>query len=95
MPAPAQTIQRDWLAKSLAGVLLGATLALGCSAVFSRLVTSVPLPVKAQLAMWLTAPIWLVVMSSVFFFASGKRAWLWLGAANLVVFGLFFVLRRS
>lgn len=86
-------LRRDWVSKTLAGVVLGATFALGCSGVFAQLATGIPLPIRAQLTMWLVAPIWLVVMSSVFFFTSGKRAWFVLAATNLLVFTVFHALR--
>ncbi|MBK1713772.1 hypothetical protein [Rubrivivax gelatinosus] len=91
--ARAEAIRRDWLAKTLAGSLLGLTLGLGCSAVFSVLATGLPLAVRAQLAMWMVAPIWLGTLSGCFFFADGWRAWRGLGLANLVVFGAWALLR--
>lgn len=45
--------------------------------------------------MWLVTPIWLTVLSLVFLFASGRRAWLWLGGANALVFGALALLRLS
>ncbi len=86
-------LRRDWLSKTLAGLLLGLTLAIGCSGIFARLASSIALPIKAQLTMWMVMPIWLGVLSGCFFFQSGKRAWLWLGAANIVVYGLLLAVR--
>jgi hypothetical protein len=80
-------IQRDWASKTLAGGLLGLSLALGCSALFAGLARGLALPVRAQLAMWMVVPIWFCVLSSSYLFENGKRAWLWLGAANIVVVG--------
>ena len=82
----AAPIARDWLAKILAGTLLGFTLALGCSALFVWLAASLPQSARSQLAMLLLAPVWIGVLAGVFFFRSGKQAWGWLGAANLLVF---------
>lgn len=84
-------IQRDWVSKTLAGTLLGLTLALGCSGLFARLNLAMALSAKAQLAMWMVAPIWLGTLSGSYFFGSGWRAWLWLGCANLLVFGALAV----
>jgi len=81
-------IQRDWLSKTLAGTLLGLTFAFACSAVFAHFAASLAPPIRAQLAMWMVIPIWLCVLSCVYLFRSGKRAWLWLGFANFVVAGL-------
>lgn len=89
-PAP---IRRDWLAKSLAGTLLGFTLAFGCSGLFALAAQGMPPSPRAQLMMWMITPIWLGVLGGCFFFRSGLRAWLWLGGANLLVFGLLFALR--
>ena len=92
-PTASSPVRRDWLAKTLAGLLLGLTLAMGCSGIFARLASTIALPIRAQLTMWMVTPIWLGVFSGCFFFGSGKRAWLWLGAANVVVFGLLMAVR--
>lgn len=88
-----QAIAPDWLSKTLAGTLLGFTLAIGCAGLFNGLAGAMPLAVRGQLAMWLTAPVWLGVLSGVYFFRSGKRAWAWLGGANLLVFGCLAAIR--
>jgi hypothetical protein len=87
--------QRDWLSKTAAGGLLGLSLALACSAMFVRFAGQLAPPVRAQLAMWLVVPIWFGVLGSSYFFASGKRAWLWLGLANLSLIGLAVIARRG
>lgn len=91
-PAP---IRRDWVSRSLGGTLLGFTFALGCSGLLTLALAliGIPLATRAQLAMWLVAPVWLAVLGSCFMFASGARTWLWLGLANLVVFGAYFIAR--
>lgn len=91
--AKPKAIAHDWLSKTLAGTLLGFTLAIGCAGLFNGLAGGMPLGVRGQLAMWLTAPVWLGVLSGVYFFPSGKRAWAWLGGANLLVFGLLAAFR--
>jgi hypothetical protein len=88
-------IRPDWVSKTLAGVLLGLTLAMAISGVFSQLMLDMPLPTRGQLMMWMVPPIWLGVASGVYFFASGLRAWLWLGGANLIAYGLMFGLRTT
>lgn len=93
MNAKAPPIRRDWLSKSLAGTLLGLGLALGASGLFNLATAALPLGVRAQLAMWLVPPVWFGVLSLCYFFSSGARAWLWLGAANLLAFGLWGALR--
>jgi hypothetical protein len=91
--AKPKAIAHDWLSKTLAGTLLGFTLAIGCAGLFNWLAAGMPLSVRGQLAMWLTAPLWMGVLSGVYFFRSGKRAWAWLGGANLLVFGLLWATR--
>lgn len=86
-------VRRDWVAKTLAGSVLGLALALGASGVFSQLNAGMPLSVRGQLAMWMVPPVWLVVLGAVYFFQSGLRAWLWLGGASLLVHGLLWALR--
>jgi hypothetical protein len=89
----ALTIRRDWLAKTLAGVLLGFTLAVGCSGLLNWLVADLPLSGRGQLIMWMIAPVWMGALAGVYFFRSGVRAWGWLAAANLLVFGILALCR--
>jgi hypothetical protein len=91
--AKSNAIAPDWLSKTLAGTLLGFTLAIGCAGLFNWLAADMPLSIRGQLAMWLTAPVWMGVLSGVYFFRSGKRAWVWLGGANLLVFGFLLATR--
>ncbi|MAQ18339.1 MAG: hypothetical protein CMN30_26520 [Sandaracinus sp.] len=77
----------------MAGALLGLVLALGVSGVVAELAGAVPLVIRAQLVMWLVVPVWLTVFASVYFFRTGARAWVGLGAASALVHGLFFALR--
>lgn len=85
-PAP---IRRDWISKTLAGLLLGLALAFNCSGLLAVLLPEMPLPVSGQLVMWLVPPVWLMALSLVYFFSSGLRAWLWLGTANAMLLGLW------
>lgn len=91
-PAP---IRRDWVSRCVAATLLGFTLAIGCSGLLTLALPDVPPGTRAQLAMWCVPPVWLTVLGACFMFASGLRTWLWLGLANLVVFGVFFIARLS
>lgn len=88
-------VRRDWIAKTLAGTLLGFALALAVSGLFSDLNPAIPLAVRGQLAMWLVAPVWLGALAAVYACASGLRAWLWLGGANLLAYGALLALRAS
>jgi hypothetical protein len=93
--AKPQAIRRDWITKTLAGVLLGFALGLGASGLFSQLNGDIPLAVRGQLAMWMVTPVWLVTLTTVYFFASGLRAWLWLGGANALVYGALLAVRAA
>jgi hypothetical protein len=86
-PAP---IRRDWWAKSLAGALLGLTLALAVGGMFMRYVDG-PAMITSQIAMWVVPPVWMAVLSFCFLFRSGLRAWLWLLAANALAWALVWV----
>lgn len=94
MNSSSTPIRRDWLSKSLAGSLLGLTLALGCSGLLNLLLHSLPAAVRAQFVMWSVAPVWLGVLSGSFLFASGARAWRGLALANLLVFGVLAAARH-
>lgn len=86
-------VRTDWVSKTLAGLLLGLALGLCMSGVLSQLLRSTPLPVRGQLVMWSVAPVWLATWSGVYFFASGLRAWAWLGSATAITYGCWQVLR--
>jgi hypothetical protein len=86
-------IRPDWVSKTLAGLLLGLSLALICSGLLASALTGMPLPVSGQLLMWLVPPVWLGVLSGVYFFSSGLRAWLWLGGVNVLALGIWWLVR--
>jgi len=88
-------VHRDWLAKSAAGILCGGVMAFACSGLFARLNAPLPLAIRGQLAMWMVPPIWLGVLSGVYFFSSGLRAWLGLGGASVFVVGTWLAVRFS
>lgn len=94
-PSKPPPIRRDWISKTLAGTLLGLALALGASGLFSHLNAGMPLSVRGQLAMWMVPPVWLGTLGGVYFFASGLRAWLWLGGATVLTYGALLALRSS
>lgn len=87
-----EPIRPDWISKTLAGLLLGLSLALICSGVLMALMPDTPLPVSGQLAMWLVPAVWLSVLSFVYFFTSGLRAWVWLIGANIVALGIWLLI---
>ena len=83
---------RNWFGKVSAAVVLGFALSIGIIGLVGQL-TAGGLPGEAdkvQFTMWMTSPIWIVFLGSCFLFRTGLRAWLWLGAANIVCYGLLF-----
>lgn len=87
-------IKRDWISKTLAGLILGFALAMATSGVFSKVTMDMASASRIQLAMWMVPPIWMVVFGFVYFFTSGFRAWIWLLTANFMVWGIFLALRQ-
>ena len=84
-------VRPDWISKTLAGLLLGLSLAIICSGLLAAWLAGMPLAVSGQLAMWLVPPAWLVVQSTVYFFSSGLRAWAWLGGINVLALGIWWL----
>lgn len=92
MKAENLPFRSDWLSKSLAGLILGFILGVGISGLFMAVASDMLGSIKAQLSMWIITPVWLSVLTSVYWFQNGLRAWLWLTLINITVFGLFFIL---
>lgn len=91
---PPPRLRPDWVSKSLAGTLLGFSLAVALSGIFAWAGPGGLLAAnKYQLAMWLLAPLWLGVLSFCFLFRTGLRAWLWLGGANLAAYATLYACR--
>lgn len=90
----AEPIRRDWLAKTLAGVLLGFSFAMLCSGLLLAAMSSLPPGVRAQYAMWIVVPIWFAVLAACYAVRSGLRVWLWLGGANLIAGTLLAVVQH-
>lgn len=100
MPAPEVTrrkkpdpVRPDWTSKTLAGLLLGLALSLAVSGLLAWVLADLPPAVSGQLVMWSVPPVWLGILSGVYFFANGLRAWLWLGGANLLAWGMLWLLQ--
>jgi hypothetical protein len=89
------TLSRDWLSKTLAGVIGGFGLAIVGSGLLAC-----PTPGaldeqnKFQVAMCLVPPVWIGVMSASFMFRTGLRAWVWLGGANALGFAMLALARH-
>lgn len=79
--------RNDWLSKTLAGTVLGLGLAMAIAGLVAWGTPGGPVATnKFQFVMWLVAPIWVGVLSFCYLFRNGLRAWVWLGAANVVAF---------
>lgn len=87
-----EKVQPDWWSKIISATFLGYLFAIGCAGVFLKIYPDIPSHIRAQLAMWLVIPIWLSILSGCFFFKNGRHAWISLISANLVIFGLYFIL---
>ncbi|MGE0799688.1 MAG: hypothetical protein AB7G13_26095 [Lautropia sp.] len=92
-PGRPRPIRPDWVSKTLAGLLLGASLSIIAAGLLMTQLHGMPLAVSGQLAMWLVPPVWLGVLSLVYFFSSGLRAWAWLLGANAAALGVWWLLR--
>ncbi|TGD73387.1 hypothetical protein E4634_10155 [Mangrovimicrobium sediminis] len=81
---------RDWLGKASAGLVCGVFLALGAGGLLARFALGGVgrFSLEHQFTMWLVSPLLLAILCACFMFRSGLRAWAWLGAANLLVWGL-------
>lgn len=82
------------IARACAGTLLGLPLA---AAVLALALIGLPQHGQAWVIPALIAffPLWTAVMIGSFLFRSGRRAWLVLGACNVVAFGLLWSLRLA
>ena len=91
----AQPIRPDWISKTLAGIVAGLSLAFALVGLFAwHGPGGISGGDKAQLNMWLTALVWLVLFSLTYLFRSGARAWLWLGGLNLLTHAALWLSRQ-
>ncbi|WP_034994945.1 hypothetical protein [Beijerinckia mobilis] len=87
--------RQDWIGKTSAGVLLGFGLAITLAGFIAWVGPQGPDAInKYQFVLWIVPPIWLGTAAACYFFSSGLKAWLWLGSANLLAYGMM-VLARS
>lgn len=89
-----QLSSQDWFGKTSAALVLGFLLALGAAGLFRTLngIDDAFFSTKGQLAMWMMAPVWALVLSLCFFFRSTLHAWGWLAAINAVLWGVIALL---
>lgn len=89
-------LQTDWWSKSLAGTVLGWTLALALAGLLGWYGPGgLHAPNKVQFLMWLIAPIWMLILSFTYLVPTGLRAVLYLVVANVLAYGLLFWARNG
>lgn len=90
----AEKIQPDWWLKTLAGLILGFTLALGLVGLFAWFGPGgIDADTKVQFNMWMIAPIWLLILSFSFLFKTGLRAIGYLGLLNILTYIVLYTFR--
>jgi hypothetical protein len=85
----------DWWSKASAGAILGLGLALSLVGLYAYLGPGgIDAPTgRYSLMRHLEAFVWIMVFGFCFLFRSGRAAWAWLGAANLIAFAALFACR--
>ncbi|MCG9964161.1 MAG: hypothetical protein ACRDCT_05690 [Shewanella sp.] len=87
-------LQPDWWTKSLAGLILGFTLALGLVGLFAWFGPGgIDADTKVQFNMWLITPIWLLILSFSFMFKTGLRAIGYLSLFNVLTYIVLYTFR--
>lgn len=94
MTGASADLTRHWFAKGLAGLVLGLAIGIGLSGVLVWAGPGAPdAPGKEVVAMWAVVPVWMLVLTFSFLFASGRRAWAWLGGAAVLANGAMIACR--
>lgn len=83
----------DWWGRGAAGLFLGGLLALGLSGLFARFGSGEigVATARAAASIWLFVATWLPVFALSFRARSAERAWVLLGAFNLLVWAPHFL----
>lgn len=90
----AEKIQPDWWLKTLAGLILGFTLALGLVGLFAWFGPGgIDADTKVQFNMWMIPPIWLLILSFSFLFKNGLRAIGYLSLFNILIYMFLYTFR--
>lgn len=83
---------RNWFGKASAGLIMGFVLALGLTGAFAWFGPGEVgyFSAQSQVTMWMMGPLWAGILSFCFLFRTGLRAWLWLGGASALVWGILY-----
>lgn len=88
-----EKIQPHWWVKTFAGLILGLTLSFALVITFAWYGPGgIDAPVKVQFNMWMISPIWLLILSFTYLFKTGLKAVSYLLVANILAYGVFFLL---
>ncbi|UDM49199.1 hypothetical protein [Cupriavidus sp. MP-37] len=90
MSADASAMGTKWLAGALLGLPLALVL---CTLAILALPGGWQTGIVAAVAACL--PVWVAIISASLLFRSSRSAWLWLGGANLLGFGVLWALRLA
>jgi drug/metabolite transporter (DMT)-like permease len=86
--------QQDWISKTLAGLLLGLSMAIAIGVSISLLsLEHVPRMLAPQLGMWCIAWVWMPAFFAAYFFRKGWHAWLCYLLLNLLCYAFVWFLR--
>lgn len=94
-PSRIKYTNKNWLSKLLAGLVLGLLISIGVGGLILKYnfgdigIYSI----QGQFLMWITAPLWLAILSICFLFRSGVSAWFYLGAGNMLIW--IFIYKSS
>ena len=89
-----QKIKPHWFVKTMAGLVLGLTLAFAFIGIFAWFGPGgIDAHTKVQFNMWMITPIWLLVFSFSYLFQTGRKAVIYLVSANICVYSVFIILR--
>lgn len=93
--SPDKLTSKDWLGKVSAALVLGFALSIALTCIFAAIFSKGDgyFTAQGQMAMWLVSPIWCLILGLCFLFRSTARAWAVLGAANLIAWAAYALLR--
>ena len=93
-PEPA-SYRNGWAAKTLAGLLPGFVIAICMAGLFLHLMPGDTTHLgRYFVSRWLTIPIWMAILSLVYLFRNGRRAWNVLGLTALLSLAALMLCRH-